>query len=91
MLLQSLKLIVNCRWATGLQQTFSLDHYSRLVFKMKRRNFLQTTATIGALSILPTGIAAASSSKRKPILTVAHITDVHIRGNDNVPDRAKNA
>ena len=56
---------------------------------MKRRNFLQTTATIGALSVLPTGIAAASSSKRKPILTVAHLTDVHIRGNDNVPDRAK--
>ena len=56
---------------------------------MKRRNFLQGTAIIAALGTLPTGTALAASSKRKPVLTLAHITDVHIRGNDNVPERAK--
>lgn len=57
---------------------------------MKRRNFLKNTGLIGALGVLPTGISlAAQKEKQKPVLTIAHITDVHIRGNDNVPARAK--
>lgn len=56
---------------------------------MKRRNFLQGSAALGALSILPVAAEAATDRTKKPVLTVAHITDVHIRGNDNIPDRAK--
>ncbi|RYY32644.1 MAG: metallophosphoesterase [Sphingobacteriaceae bacterium] len=54
---------------------------------MKRRNFLYSTLAAGAATALPE-IASASPKKEKPVLTVAHITDVHIHGNDGVPERA---
>lgn len=44
---------------------------------------------MGALGLLPTGVSLAAVNKQKPVLTIAHITDVHIRGNDNIPTRAK--
>jgi Icc protein len=54
---------------------------------MERRGFLQSSLTIGAASILPASVIA-STTKTKPILTIAHITDVHIHGKDDVPERA---
>ena len=58
---------------------------------MKRRNFLQGATAFSALSLLNNQTTLASSPERekKPVLTIAHITDIHIRGNDNIPQRAK--
>jgi Icc protein len=57
---------------------------------MKRRHFMQGALALGTLSVVPKGAAeAVTQPTKKPILTIAHITDVHIHGNDNVPERAK--
>ncbi|GAA3972516.1 hypothetical protein GCM10022246_26030 [Pedobacter ginsengiterrae] len=55
---------------------------------MKRREFIKSNSIAGALAVLPAGIVLADTAVSKPILTLAHITDVHIRGNENIPDRA---
>lgn len=55
---------------------------------MKRRGFLQGSLAIGAVSALPL-TAAATKPNTKPVLTIAHITDVHIHGKDGVPERAQ--
>ncbi|MDR6782816.1 Icc protein [Pedobacter africanus] len=55
---------------------------------MKRRNFLKSSALFGAAGILPTGAIVAAPAGKAPALTIAHITDVHIRGNDGIPERA---
>lgn len=56
---------------------------------MNRRKWIKTTG-------LMTGVAAAAPvlgknvvPGKKPVLTVAHITDVHIREGDNAPERFK--
>jgi len=57
---------------------------------MKRRHFMQGALAMGTLSILPeTKSLANPVSLKKPILTIAHITDVHIHGQNNVPEVAK--
>lgn len=54
---------------------------------MKRRSFLQSSVLLGgATAVLLTAVAA--TAKAKPVLTIAHITDVHIRNQDDVPARA---
>ena len=58
---------------------------------MKRRELLKyigltagTVALSGSASIVS---AAEQSSKSKRVLRIAHITDVHIRPEENAPDR----
>lgn len=55
---------------------------------MNRRDILKQTGLLaaGALVGVP-GAKAADKPARKPVLTIAHITDVHIRQNDNAPER----
>jgi 3',5'-cyclic AMP phosphodiesterase CpdA len=53
---------------------------------MKRRSFL-SLAPLSLAGIPTAGLANTLSSEAKPVLTVAHITDVHIRPDDDVPNR----
>ena len=57
---------------------------------MKRRDLLKRVGLLAAGSAL-TGTASwgEGNRKRKIALTVAHITDVHVRPEENVPDRFK--
>ncbi|WP_207534465.1 metallophosphoesterase family protein [Desertivirga arenae] len=55
---------------------------------MKRRNFIQSAIALSGAATLPS-VSAASPDKLKPSLTVAHITDVHIRDKEDIPERAK--
>jgi len=57
---------------------------------MKRRKFLASGATlaIGATAPILAVKAAETENSKKAVLTVAHITDVHIRPEDNIPARA---
>lgn len=63
---------------------------------IKRRTLLKTVGltagalATGSLPALATAEAAAHNKNKKLALTVAHITDVHIRPGDNAPDRFKN-
>ena len=65
------------------------------IFKlMNRRNLLKNVAlaTGAVITTKGTSLAAVSSTKEKsgkPVLTVAHITDIHIRQGDNAPARCK--
>ncbi|MFT3948750.1 MAG: metallophosphoesterase [Agriterribacter sp.] len=61
---------------------------------MKRRNFLRNASlaaagVAGASNIHATPVAGSKDQSKKPVLTVAHITDVHIRPDENVPKRFK--
>lgn len=49
---------------------------------MKRRNFVKTISLTAATTPL-----MSHSLAKKPVLTIAHITDVHIRPDSNVPAR----
>lgn len=51
---------------------------------MNRRKFLRNTSTVVAASAAP----AVALGKPKPVLTVAHITDVHITSGNDIPERA---
>lgn len=55
---------------------------------MKRRSFLQSSALLGGAAALPLSVQA-TTAKAKPVLTIAHITDVHIHDKDDAPARAK--
>ena len=57
---------------------------------MKRRKFLISSATAAVASSAPLlrTKAAQRVSDKLPVLTIAHITDVHIRPEDNIPARA---
>lgn len=63
---------------------------------IKRRTLLKTVGltagalATGSLPALATAETAAHNKNKKLALTVAHITDVHIRPGDNAPDRFKN-
>lgn len=54
---------------------------------MKRRDFIQSSAMLGTVAALPAANALAVN-KANPVLTIAHITDVHIRDQENAPARA---
>ncbi|RBL93050.1 metallophosphoesterase [Chitinophaga flava] len=56
---------------------------------MNRRDIIKGSGLLAAASLLSPAIKAAttSGSKRKPALTIAHITDVHIAAGDNAPER----
>lgn len=54
---------------------------------MKRRNFIRNTSIAGLAGVIPFQEASGVTTDA-PVITVAHITDVHIRGNDNIPLRA---
>ncbi len=55
---------------------------------MNRRNWLKNTGIVtGAAIVVPEKIVA--NKKKKAVLTVAHITDVHIRNQDDAPNRFK--
>jgi Icc protein len=56
---------------------------------MNRRNWLKKSSAITASAISAPAFAGANVSQSKPVLTVAHITDVHIRKGDNAPERFK--
>jgi len=62
-----------------------------MLFLMKRRNFLNTIPLAAALGAVTDGLARDSKKKKERGLafTVAHITDVHIRPESNIPDRYK--
>ncbi|MCF0063813.1 metallophosphoesterase [Dyadobacter chenwenxiniae] len=56
---------------------------------MNRRNWIKNAGLVtGAATAAPVS-QLAESSKKKPVLTVAHITDVHIRAGDDAPARFK--
>lgn len=63
---------------------------------IKRRTLLKTVGltagalATGSLPALATAETAAHNKNKKLAITVAHITDVHIRPGDNAPDRFKN-
>ncbi|KIA95993.1 metallophosphoesterase [Pedobacter kyungheensis] len=63
---------------------------------MKRRTLLKTVGltagalATGSLPALAAAEQAAHNKNKKLALTVAHITDVHIRPGDNAPERFKN-
>lgn len=54
---------------------------------MKRRNFIKGASFVSAAGIFPFE-SVLGNTNREAELTIAHITDVHIRGNDNIPSRA---
>ncbi|MBE9586589.1 metallophosphoesterase [Mucilaginibacter sp. JRF] len=54
---------------------------------MKRRDFIQSSALLGGAAVLPAP-GAQAAEKTKPVLTIAHITDIHIRDQDDAPARA---
>ncbi|EAZ81854.1 metallophosphoesterase family protein [Algoriphagus machipongonensis] len=56
---------------------------------MKRRKFLAKTSLLSAGIALPEVVSAGTKvNEERSFLTVAHITDVHIRPEDNIPNRA---
>lgn len=57
--------------------------------QMQRRTFI-SKAGIAAGTVLTSTSVLAGNTTRKPVLKVAHITDVHIRPEENVPERAIN-
>jgi 3',5'-cyclic-AMP phosphodiesterase len=55
---------------------------------MNRRNWIKNAGLVtGATAVAP--LTESASKSKKPILKVAHITDVHIRDQDNAPERFK--
>ena len=54
---------------------------------MERRDFLESSLALGFGSVL-TKVSIKEGEKQKPVLTIAHITDVHIKSSDNIPERA---
>jgi len=57
---------------------------------MNRRDILKHTGLIAAGTLLgPAAVKAATADKRKSVLTIAHITDVHIREDLSAPARFK--
>lgn len=56
---------------------------------MNRRNWIKKSGVFTASAITAPAFAGAEFSAKKPVLTVAHITDVHIRKGDNAPERFK--
>ncbi|SFT36324.1 3',5'-cyclic AMP phosphodiesterase CpdA [Algoriphagus locisalis] len=57
---------------------------------MKRRKFLSNSATLAVAATTPllTSQAAQTRANELPVLTIAHLTDVHIRPEENIPARA---
>lgn len=56
---------------------------------MNRRNWIKKTGSLlGATTVAPVS-SLTERSGEKPVLTIAHITDVHIRQGDNAPERFK--
>jgi len=56
---------------------------------MNRRNWIKKTGLLtGAAAVAPM-VHSEQIFEKKPILTVAHITDVHIRDAENAPERFK--
>jgi len=56
---------------------------------MKRRKFLvNATIASAGMGLTPASLESGIEDDGKPVLTLAHITDVHIRPEDNVPKRA---
>ncbi len=57
---------------------------------MNRRNWIKNAGKItGAVTAAPVISATGTQGRQKPVLTIAHITDVHIRNGDNAPERFK--
>lgn len=57
---------------------------------MNRRNWIKNAGKItGAVTAAPVISATGTQGRQKPVLTIAHITDVHIRNCDNAPERFK--
>ena len=57
---------------------------------MNRRNWIKNAGLItGAVTTAPVISETTMAVKKRPVLTVAHITDVHIREGDNAPERFK--
>jgi len=54
---------------------------------MERRDFLQGSLALGFGGVI-TKVNITEDEKQKPVLTIAHITDVHIKASDNIPKRA---
>ncbi|RVU00680.1 metallophosphoesterase [Mucilaginibacter limnophilus] len=54
---------------------------------MKRRNFLTGSVAAATMAVLPAS-AIPPIKIKKPVLTVAHITDVHIHDKEDAPARA---
>jgi len=56
---------------------------------MDRKNFIRNAALLAGVPLIRPLNASAKKRKDKPVLTLAHITDVHIRPDDNAPQRFK--
>ncbi|RYF19693.1 MAG: metallophosphoesterase [Flavobacteriales bacterium] len=54
---------------------------------MKRRIFLQSSILLGGSALMQNAVAT-KENEASPVLTIAHITDVHIKANDDIPERA---
>lgn len=56
---------------------------------MNRRDIIKSTGLLAAASLLKPAASLALEKKEKPVLRIAHITDVHITGGENAPARFK--
>lgn len=56
---------------------------------MKRRKFLGSLPLLAVAGATQANSSDATLARKKPALRIAHITDVHIRPEANVPDRFK--
>lgn len=54
---------------------------------MKRRGFIQNSLSLGIGGML-TKVNVDKGEKQKPVLRIAHITDVHIEAGNSIPARA---
>ena len=57
---------------------------------MNRRDLIRKTGLLAFVSAFtPSSVWAGEKNKRRLALTIAHITDVHVRPEENVPERYK--
>lgn len=58
------------------------------IYQMKRRRFFKKIGLTAGAVFAGSSFSEGEGKSEKPVLTIAHITDVHIRPEGNVPDRA---
>ncbi|TCO17769.1 calcineurin-like phosphoesterase family protein [Pedobacter psychrotolerans] len=56
---------------------------------MKRRGFVKNSLALGLGGVV-SKVNLEDGNKTKPLLRIAHLTDVHIKGDDMIPARAAN-
>ncbi|QNK64582.1 metallophosphoesterase [Pedobacter sp. PAMC26386] len=54
---------------------------------MKRRSVLKSIGSIGSLLLAPSISFASIATERRPVLRIAHLTDVHLKNYSDAPQR----